>query len=141
MVSKGINKEKANETVKRELLNSLQENDNVEEQELNETANNANNSQEAVVMMHRYEDIIKTQNEKAIGYIGKQGELLKKFKDTENPFDSPGQSRSAIYFKISLYKFLKKHPLLKKSTLHPSYFKDNVKAISAVCKENPTFLV
>ena len=65
--------------LKQELLNSLQENDNVEEQELNETANNVNNSQEAIVMIRCYEGIIKMQNKKAKGYIGKQGELLKKF--------------------------------------------------------------
>ena len=51
-------------------------------------------------MICRYADIIKTQNKKIIWYIGKQGELLKKFRDTENFFDSVGQSRSAIYFKI-----------------------------------------
>ena len=31
---------------------------------------------------------MKTQNKKALGYIGKQGELLKKFKGTENFFDN-----------------------------------------------------
>ena len=89
MVSKSINKKKSNETIKRELLNLLQENDNVEEQELNETVNNANNSQEVIVMIRRYEGIIK----KARWYIVKQGELFKKFKDTENVFDNVGQSR------------------------------------------------
>ena len=98
-------------------MNSLQENDNVEEQELNETANNVNNYQDAIVIIRRCEDIIKTQNKKAIDYTGKKGELLKKFRDTENVFDDVGQSRSTIYFKISLYKFLKKYPLLKK--IHP----------------------
>ena len=59
MVSKSINKKKSNETIKRELLNMLQENDNIEEQELNETVKNAYNSQEVIVMIRRYEDIIK----------------------------------------------------------------------------------
>ena len=54
MVLKSINKKKTNETIKRELLNSLYENDNVEEQELNETVNYVNNSQEAIVMIRRY---------------------------------------------------------------------------------------
>ena len=119
------------------MLNSLQENDDVEEQGLNETGNNVNNSQEAILIIHRYEDIIKTQNKKAIGYIGQQGQLLKKFKDTEHFFDNVVQSRSTIYLKILLYKFLKKYLLLKKSTLQSSYFK----AIKVVCKENPTFFV
>ena len=58
MVSKSITKKKTNETVKRELLNSLQENDDVEEQGLNETAKNVKNSQEAIIIIRRYEDII-----------------------------------------------------------------------------------
>ena len=78
-MSKSINKKKTNVTIKRELLNSLQENDNVEEQELNEKTNNVNNSEEAMVIIRRYEDIIKTKNKKAIGYIGQQGEILKTF--------------------------------------------------------------
>ena len=77
MVSKSITKEKTNETIKRELVNSLQENDDVEEQGLNETANNVSNSQETILIIRRYKDIIKTQNKKAIRYIGKQRLLLK----------------------------------------------------------------
>ena len=41
----------------------------------------------SLTLRKQYEDIIKTQNKKAIGYIGKQGELFKKFKDTKNFFD------------------------------------------------------
>ena len=141
MVLKRIVKKKTNESIKRELLNSLQENDNVKEQGLNERANNVNNSQEAILVIHRYEDIIKTQNEKRMSYIGKQGQLLQKIKDTENFFYNVGQSKSMIYFKISLYKFLKKYPLLKKSTLQSSCSKNNFKGIKNVWKETPTFFV
>ena len=80
------------------MLNLLQENDNVEEQRLNETANNVNNSQEAILMICHYEDIIKTQNKKAIGYIGKQVQLLKKFKETEHFFNNVGQSKPTFFF-------------------------------------------
>ena len=59
MVSKSKTKKKSNETIKRELLNSLKENDDVEEQGLNETANNVNNSQEAIAIIRRYMEIIK----------------------------------------------------------------------------------
>ena len=68
MVSKSITKKKTNEIIKRELLNSLQDNDDIEEQGLSETAN----LQEAVRIINRYDVIIKTQNKKAIGYVGKQ---------------------------------------------------------------------
>ena len=65
MVPKRIAKKKTNESIKRELLNSSQENDDVEEQGLIEAANNVNNSQEAIQIINRYEDIIKTQNKKS----------------------------------------------------------------------------
>ena len=66
MVSKSKIKKKTNQSVKRELLKSLKENDDAEEQGLNETVNNVNNSQEAIIIINSYEDIIKTQNKKAI---------------------------------------------------------------------------
>ena len=49
-----------NETVKRELLNSLQMNDHVEEQGLNVTSNNVENLQEAMLIIRCYEDNIKS---------------------------------------------------------------------------------
>ena len=57
MMSKSITENKTNETIKRELLNSLQENDDVQEQGLNKTASNANKSQEAILIINLYEDI------------------------------------------------------------------------------------
>ena len=46
MVWKSVTKKKTDEAIKQKLLNSLQENNDVQEQELNKTANSANNSQE-----------------------------------------------------------------------------------------------
>ena len=89
MVSKSITKKKMNER--------LQENDDVEEQGYNETAKNINNPHETMLVIRRYEDIIKTQNKKVLGYIGKQEQLLKRFKDTKHFPNDVGQSRSTIY--------------------------------------------
>ena len=125
MVLKRIAKKKLNEIITQELLNLLQEYDDIEEQGLNETANNVNNFQEANKIINRYEDIIKRQNKKAVGYIDKKGELFKKFKDTENLFDNVVQSRSTINFKILFYKFLRIYPTFKKPILQSSYFKNN----------------
>lgn len=107
MVLKSITKKKMNETVKQEFLNLLQENDDVEEQALNGTANNVNNSQEAILIIRHYEDIIRTQNKEAIGCIAKQEQLIRKFKDSEHFFGNVHQGRST-YFEILLYRFLKK---------------------------------
>ena len=77
MVPKSKTKKKTNESIKQELLHSLKENDDFEEQGLNERVNNVSNSQEVIAIIRRYKDIVKTQNKKVIGYIAKQGELLK----------------------------------------------------------------
>ena len=141
MVLKRIAKKKLNEIITQELLNLLQEYDDVEEQGLNETANNVNNFQEANKIINRYEDIIKRQNKKEVGYIDKKGELFKKFKDTENLFDNVVQSRSTINFKILFYKFLRIYPTFKKPILQSSYFKNNFETNKVVWKDNPTFFV
>ena len=59
MVLKSITKKKTHETVKQELLNSWQENHDVEEAVLNKTASQINNPQEAMLVISRYDDIIK----------------------------------------------------------------------------------
>ena len=56
---------------------------------------------------------MKTQNKKAIGYIEKQGQLLKKSKDTEIFLQNFGQSQSTIYFKVGLCKFFEEIPEIK----------------------------
>ena len=110
MVLKRIAKKK-NGSIRKELLNLLQKNDNAEEQGLDETVHNVTNSQEAILIINHHMDIIKTQNEKTIGYIGKQEELVKKYH------------------------------LLKKSTQQSSYFENIFKPINITCRENPTFFV
>ena len=59
MVSQSKTKKKTNEFIKRELLNSSKENDDVEEQGLNKTVSNANNSQEVIAIIRRYDDLMK----------------------------------------------------------------------------------
>ena len=75
-------------------------------------------------------------NRKIINIVGKQGELLKRFKYSDEFFDRVGLSRSNIYFKIGLYKFLCKFPVLKNSTLTSSYCKSNFKLIKKVWEAN-----
>ena len=64
-----------------------------------------------------------------INIVGKQRELLKCFRDEDECFDCFDLTRSNIYFKISLYKFLRRFPLLKNSTLTSCYFKSNFKKV------------
>ena len=68
MVSKNKTKKKTNESIKRKLLNLQKDNDYVEEQRLKKAANNINDSQEIIVIIQCFEEIIKTQNKKPIWY-------------------------------------------------------------------------
>ena len=68
-------------------------------------------------LSEKYENFLKGANKKILNVVGKQGELLKCFRDGDEFFDRIGLGRSNIYFKISLYKFLRKFTLLKNSTL------------------------
>ena len=91
-MSKSKTKNKASKSTKRELLDSVKENDDVKI-----TFNSVHNSQETIDLVRRYEDIMKTQNKKAIAYIAKQGQLFKMFKDTHDFFDNVSQSKLTIF--------------------------------------------
>ena len=67
---KTTRKKKTNETVKKELLNFLKENNNLEETDLDATIDAITDPKEAVRIIQRYEEIIKTQNIRVIGYVG-----------------------------------------------------------------------
>ena len=109
------------ETIKKELLESILE---VFEEEnylqICEEVKNAKDLKDSISLVEKYEDLLKSSNKKIINIVAKQGELLKQFKDSDEFFDSISLSRSNIYFKIRLYKFLCKFPALRNSTHTPS---------------------
>ena len=111
-------------TVKEKLLYSLKEND-TEEVEFNITR--INNPREAINIANHYEEIMKTRNKKVIGILATQEQMLKKVKDMYDFIENIRLSRSTVYFKIGIYKFLKKFPVLKNSTLSTHYFKNHFK--------------
>ena len=88
MAVKTITRKKTHETVREELLNSLKKNDAVEEPWLNIA--NLIDTGGAITIIHRYEETIKTRNKKTIGFVAKQTQILKKFKDTEEFLENVG---------------------------------------------------
>ena len=104
--------------------------------QINEEVKNAKEPKDGILLIKKYEDLSKATNRKIINIVEKQGELLDRFKDSDEFFDSIGLSRSYIYFKIGLYKFLCKYPKLKSSTFTATDFKSNFKLIKNICKVN-----
>ena len=69
MAAKTVAKKKSHEKVKEELLNSLRENDEVEETQINIV--NVIGPREATELINHYEEIIKTQLKRVLGCVPK----------------------------------------------------------------------
>ena len=134
MVAKTIKRQKITETVKEELSKSLKENDTVEKSDFD--IKSIADQKEAINKIKHYDEIIKTGNKNTIRYKSIQGQMLKKSNDSKEFVENVGVSRSTIYFKIGLYKLLKKHLALKNSIFSSHYFKNNFEMIKRVCKSN-----
>ena len=93
MVAKTARKEKTSKTIKQELLNSLKEIDSLEKPDIDATADTIRNSFKAIRLIQHYKKIIKTEKNRALSYVGKQGLLLKKFRKTKQFLQNVGQKR------------------------------------------------
>ena len=81
--TKKVKKEKTLEMIKKELLTSLVEHSDGEEDylELNEEVRNAKETRDGIALVKKYENVLKGTNKKIINIVGKQGEILKRFRD------------------------------------------------------------
>ena len=73
---------------------------------MNEEVKNTKKPKDCISLIKKDEDLLKGANRKIINIVGKQGELLKRFKGSNKYFDSVSLSPFNIYFKINSYKFL-----------------------------------
>ena len=108
--------------------------DTVEESDFD--VKNFVDQREAINKIKHYDEVIKTGNKNTVRYEKIQGQMLKRLKDTKGFDENVGLSQSTIYFKIGLYRFLKKYPALKNSTLLSHYFRNNFEMIITVCINN-----
>lgn len=93
------------ETFNDKLSNSLKEIHDDDKHELEELVGHIKKAEKSAGVVRRYEEILKTKDVKIINSVGKQGQLLKQFKDSEDIFQTVSLSRSTIYFKVTLYRF------------------------------------
>ena len=78
-----MNKQKTPEMIKKELLASILEAFNEEQDylQINEDVKNAKELKDGMALVKKYEDLLKGANKKIINIVGKHGELLKRFKE------------------------------------------------------------
>ena len=89
--------------------------------------------------MKWYKEILKTQNKRIINIIRNQCQLLKQVKESAEFSQLVLLSRSIFYFKMNLYKFWSKHPVVKKSILSSNYIKNDFKLTKKVSQKNLDF--
>ena len=68
-------------------------------------------------LINKYKELLKTQNKRIINIIRNQRQLLKQVKESAEFFELFFLSQSIFYFRLNLYEFLSKRPVVKKSTL------------------------
>ena len=90
-----VKKGKKLEMIKRELLTSLVEYSHGEEEylELNEEVRKGmrrSRKKDGIALVKKYENLLKGTNKKIINILGKQGKILKRFRDEDEFFDRVG---------------------------------------------------
>ena len=139
MVDSKKTKCKSREEIKKQLLDSMIIDENLEFDDLNKEAEEVQDPEKAAKIIKRYEDIIKTKNEGIINVAYHQGQVFKRFKEKEKfakLVSELGIHKTTIIFKINVFKLCKKYPKLLKSSIGLGFFKNYHKDIKAICEEN-----
>ena len=127
------------EEIKKKLLDSMTIDEIVEFDDLNKEAEEVQDPEKAVIIIERYENIIKTKRKGIINVAYHQGQVFKRFKEKEKftkLVTELGIHKNTIIFRINVFKLCKKHPKLLKSSIGLGYFKNYHKDIKAICEEN-----
>ena len=79
------------------------------------------------------------KNKGIINVAYHQGQVFKRFKEKEKFAKLVSELRihkTAIIFRINIFKLCKKHAKLLKSSIGSGFFKNYYKDIKAICEEN-----
>ena len=127
------------EEIKKKLLDSMTIGEIVEFDDLNKEAEEVQDPEKAVIIIERYENIIKTKRKGIINVAYHQGQVFKRFKEKEKfakLVSELGIHKTTIIFKINVFKLCKKYPKLLKSSIGLGFFKNYHKDIKAISEEN-----
>ena len=127
------------EEIKKKLLDSMTIGEIVEFDDLNKEAEEVQDPEKAVIIIERYENIIKTKRKGIINVAYHQGQVFKRFKEKEKfakLVSELGIHKTTIICKINVFKLCKKYPKLLTSSIGLGFLKDYHKDVKAICEEN-----
>ena len=129
------------EEIKKKLLDSMTIGEIVEFDDLNKEAEEVQDPEKAVIIIERYENIIKTKRKGIINVAYHQGQVFKRFKEKEKfakLVSELGIHKTTIICKINVFKLCKKYPKLLTS-IGLGFFKNYYKEIKVICEENEKY--
>ena len=121
--TKGLNEEE----IKKQLIDSIVNNDTTETEELNEKAENIEKPEDAAAIIKQYEDIILAKKKNITSIAYQQGKVFKRFKEEEKFIKLVSEfklHKSTIIFKINILNLIDKHPKLVKSSVTLGFLKN-----------------
>ena len=125
--------------IKKQLIESIVNNDLVETDELNKKADKVEEPEDVTAVLKQLEDVIRTKKKGIIPIAYHQGSALKRFKDKEKFIRLVNEfkvHKSTIAFKIDIHKLCEKYPKLMKSSIGLGFLKNYFKDIKEICNEN-----
>ena len=127
------------EEIKKQLIDSIVNNDAIETEELNEKAEKVDKPEDAVDIIKKYGEFIRTKKKGIISIAYHQGKIFKRFREKEKFMELVTEfktHKSMIIFKINIFKLIDKHPKLMKPWVILSFLKNYFKDIKQICEEN-----
>ena len=107
--------------------------------ELDEQAEKVEKLEDAVDIIKKYAESLRTKRKGIIAVAFHQRKVFKCFKEKERFTQMIGKlkiHKSIIIFKINLLKLIEKHPKLMKSLVKLTFLKNYFKYIKQIYKEN-----
>ena len=111
----------------------------VEFNDLNKEAEEVQDPEKAVIIIERYENVIKTNRKGIINVAYHEGQVFKRFKEKEKfakLASELGIHKTTIICKINVFKLCKKYAKLLTSSIGLGLFKNYYQDIKAICEEN-----
>ena len=125
--------------VKKELIESMVNNEFAETDELNKQVEEVQKPEDAADLIKQYKNIIRTKKKGIMNIAFHQGKVFKKFKDKEKFItlvNKLGIHKTTIIFKINIFKLCEKYPKLLKSLIGLGFLKNYFQDIKEICNEN-----
>ena len=107
--------------------------------ELDEQADKVEKLEDAVDIIKKYEEILRTKRKGIITVAFHQGKIFKRFKENEKFLQMVKKLKmykNTIILKINLFKLIEKHPKLMKSSVTLTFLKNYFKYIKQISKKN-----